>query len=189
MNSSDSSNPSIRSSLKQHWYQAREKGLKLSSPEVLHDGTTFKYYHTKNDLLIFVKEFDAHTMRSDIVEKWHDEEGDWFVQYFASPSLGQRIDFHLHGVPEGYQLPSNIQPVKGAVRGENIFSTLRLKQLENGDLKMVYVNQAKPNGWIPFSIINASIYGVPQVLRQTALYLRKTLRHLTKYEEGSTNLK
>lgn len=41
-----------------------------------------------NDMTIR-KQFDAHVMRSEIVERWKDQDGEWFVEYFASPSLGE----------------------------------------------------------------------------------------------------
>lgn len=65
------------------------------------------------------------------------------------------------GIPHdfsAYQLPPLFKPLEGAVRGFNVFTTLRLKELSNGDLKMSYANQALPNGWISYSIVNAVIF-------------------------------
>ncbi|KAG2375027.1 hypothetical protein C9374_010031 [Naegleria lovaniensis] len=159
-----------------------------------------------NDMKVKVQ-LDPHVLRSEIVEKWQDEEGSWNVAYFArstAPMIAPRDFISIFnivkipqdqetiytsaGIPQdfsSYQLPSHFKPLEGAVRGFNVFTTLRLKELSNGDLKMSYANQALPNGWIPFSIVNAVIFSVPQALGETAKYLRKKLRHLNEGSHAS----
>ncbi|KAG2383453.1 hypothetical protein C9374_004124 [Naegleria lovaniensis] len=155
-------------------------------------------------------EMDPTVKRNDIVHEWSDDEGHWKLNYFVmgiGPMVADRDFIRVYRIIENPEqnelvytstsvdqdscpetnihsfLPSNFKFHSGAVRGNDMFTTLRLSQCANGDLRMSYAHQSNPNGWVPLSIVNAAILTVPQALCKTAKALRATLKHLRVDDE------
>ena len=70
--------------------------------------------------------------------------------------------------------PADKCPVVG-VRATNIFSYFKMVE-EGGNLHVVFLGQANPNGWIPLAVSNQVVYERPLTLVAAGKYIGKTVK-------------
>ncbi|KAG2387953.1 hypothetical protein C9374_000803 [Naegleria lovaniensis] len=132
---------------------------------------------------------DPKTKAFSELETFEDEDGRWSIRYYlvASPSMMVSDRDFLYcerEFQEGNKLVLLTTSVDGSytcdkasgVRGTNIFTLYELVELENGDLKVTFMGQANPNGWIPTAVSNQVVYERPLVISAAAKILNKNTK-------------